>query len=170
MTPRTPPRTAARRARGAAPSLKAGVRMGGAGAGGRRDAQGALACTEVGGPRVSGTGPEPRGAGGPPAPAAAWPGPRGAGLRSGVGPAWRPAWAVTRPHGFPVTPLWPGFAADALLFAAAAFASLRALALARRRGRCPACGYDRAGLAAGGGEEGGRRARSAGPAADAPGS
>jgi hypothetical protein len=53
----------------------------------------------------------------------------------------------------PTRPLWPGLALDTLLYAGAGFSCARAVGALRRRararrGRCPACGYDRAGLAA----------------------
>jgi hypothetical protein len=82
-----------------------------------------------------GTGPDP------------WPAEiRGTGL-------WCPtaSAAGTYDLALPLIPLWPGFAADTLLYAAAGFGSYRAFRavhgwLRRRRGRCAACGYDRAGL------------------------
>lgn len=56
---------------------------------------------------------------------------------------------------FPYGPIWPGFAINTALFSAVAgllwFGPGFACRWMRRRGgRCPACGYDRAGLAPGG--------------------
>jgi hypothetical protein len=62
---------------------------------------------------------------------------------------------ITRRHAcLSLMPVWPGFAANTLLYAALAWVPLRGVGTLRRwrrsrRGRCPACGYDLAGLAAG---------------------
>lgn len=52
----------------------------------------------------------------------------------------------------PLRPIWPGFLLNSAAFASLLFLVLRApravrRAIRRRRGRCGACGYDRAGLA-----------------------
>jgi hypothetical protein len=54
----------------------------------------------------------------------------------------------------PLEPIWPGFAINAVAWGMALFVVMRGGALARgairrRRGRCPMCGYDRAGLGVG---------------------
>jgi DNA-directed RNA polymerase subunit RPC12/RpoP len=54
----------------------------------------------------------------------------------------------------PLLPLWPGFAFNTLFYAAAGYVAARGVRALRRlararRGRCPACGYSRAGLSDG---------------------
>jgi hypothetical protein len=56
--------------------------------------------------------------------------------------------------GFPVAPVWPGFAVDTAFYGTIAFALWSAPAAIRRRvrkrrGRCPACGYDLRGITTG---------------------
>ncbi|MEZ6241931.1 MAG: hypothetical protein R3B57_02710 [Phycisphaerales bacterium] len=51
----------------------------------------------------------------------------------------------------PLRPIWPGFAIDAVFYAGVCWVMLAAPGVVvrwrrRRRGRCPACGYDLAGL------------------------
>ena len=79
--------------------------------------------------------------------------------------SWERGWEVPNPFyagGLPshnrtttvalqLRPLWPGFAANTLVFAVGWWVLLGGgffrAALRRRRGLCPRCGYDRAGLA-----------------------
>ena len=65
------------------------------------------------------------------------------------GPAPRP-----RTLALPLRPVWPGFAVNTAAYASAWWLVLVGVpfaraALRRRRGRCPRCSYDRAGLAEG---------------------
>jgi hypothetical protein len=62
--------------------------------------------------------------------------------------------ASFNPRAVPLTPVWGGLVADAVVFAAAWLSILWAAGAARRRhrarrGRCPHCGYSRSGLASG---------------------
>jgi hypothetical protein len=54
-------------------------------------------------------------------------------------------------HAFPITPMWPGFAINTLIFAAAWWTLLFGYSTIRRltrhaKGLCPTCGYSREGL------------------------
>jgi uncharacterized OB-fold protein len=78
------------------------------------------------------------------------------GGRAAVDEAESAVWTIRQTpqvrYVLPVLPLWPGFAVDTLLYAAAGFGAARGARSLRhrtraRRGRCPGCGDDRAGLA-----------------------
>jgi hypothetical protein len=72
-------------------------------------------------------------------------------------PRWMPLEAGKRDTLLPATPLWPGFALDTAFYGTIVFMlwstpsviRRRADRNRKRRGRCPACGYDLRGAPAG---------------------
>jgi hypothetical protein len=60
---------------------------------------------------------------------------------------WKPALVDDEIDGFPLRPIWPGFAINTVLYAAILYMLLAAPFALRRwrrikRGLCPKCGYD----------------------------
>ncbi|MEZ6241932.1 MAG: hypothetical protein R3B57_02715 [Phycisphaerales bacterium] len=70
-------------------------------------------------------------------------------IRAGLGTPWKDGWR--QQVRLELVPVWPGFAIDAAFYAGVCWVLLFAPGVAirwrrRQRGRCPACGYDLAGL------------------------